>query len=220
MGWWDFEQMGFRCDADNREQVKKLLDCCGVDFRKRYETNVQRFCTLTFDGFGEYLGSRDPDIVYAIVNKMFGDVTIFFESENGNSVSDYYNRYEKLYDPVEKTIYIGEAEFCDGGNEVFGESVFYTMIKEACEEAAKDKGIPVKWERGNPYEPSGDEFRDICREVLDEHGGISELGRKTYSEPIPEVEIDTDTIYELIDDVTMMGHDSLAALIRETFDVD
>ena len=221
MGSWDYSQIGFSCDAKNREQVKNLLECFGVDFEEKYDEIVERFYALKLDDYGLYPDGYDSEIVYAIVKRMFGDTAIFYERENGNTICDAYNRYEKLYDPIEKTVYCGEAEYCQDGYQVFGTSVFYSMIKEACEEAAKEKGVTVNWKRdGYQYRPGSDEFEDVCMEVLCEHGGIESLGRKSYTEPIPDVEIDTDTIRELIDDAAKIGHNTLAILIGKTFDVD
>ena len=221
MGSWDYSQIGFRCDAKNREQVKNLLECFGVDFEEKYGEIVERFNALKLDDYGLYPGGYDSEMVFAIVNRMFGDTAIFYERENGNTICDAYNRYEKMYDPIEKIVYCGEAEYCQDGYQVFGTSVFYSMIKEACEEVAKAKSIPVNWKRvGYQYRPGSDEFEDVCMEVLCEHGGIESLGRRAYTEPIPDVEIDTDTIHRLIDDAAKQGHNSLSVLISEFFDVD
>lgn len=222
MGWWDYDQLGFRCDDIFRNQVKDLLECFGVDFEKKYGVNVDRFYSVDLDDYGVLVDSRyDIETIYAVVSRLCHDVVIYYEYEHGNTICDAYNRYEKLYDPAEKKVFIGKAEFCYDGYQVFGSSVFYSMLKEECEKAAKKKHIPINWDvAGYEMIPGSEEFNDICIDVLDEKGGLEYLGRKSYTEPIPDVEIEQEIIIRLIDDAAKIGHNTLAILIGKTFSVD
>ena len=222
MGWWDFGQIGFRCDDIYRNQVKDLLECFGVDFETKYGTNVDRFYSIELDDYGVISDDRyDIETIYAVVSRFCQGTTIYYEYEDGNTICDAYNRYEQLYDPAEKKVLIGEAEYCYDGYEVFGRSVFYSMLKEKCERAAKNKHVPVRW-KNTGYEkiPGSNKFKDVCIDVLYENGGLEHFGRKAYTKPIPDEEIEQETIIRLIDDAAKIGHNTLAILIGKTFGVD
>ena len=222
MGWWDFGQIGFRCDDIYRNQVKDLLECFGVNFEKKYGATVDRLYSIELDDYGVLLDSRyDIETIYAVVSRLCHDATIYYEYEVGNTICDAYNRYEQLYDTAEKKVYIGEAEYCYDGYQVFGRSVFYSVLKEECENAAKKKGVPINWnDTGYEPIPGSDSFEDVCLDVLFEKGGLEHFGRKSYTKPIPDVIIEQETIIRLIDDAAQIGHNTLAILIGKTFDVN
>lgn len=150
--------------------MRNLLECLNNDFScyNGSETGPVNSLLWHFKDIGDNQSEFKPEEIYFIVNKVIKGVTIFYERENGSNTSDAYYRYEALYDPRKGKKYIGEIDYCYGENEVFGQPVF-SIIKEECERAAKERGIPVEWSYGSP---DGDDFCDLCYEVLYAHGGL------------------------------------------------
>lgn len=217
MGSWDYCQIGFLCIRKNKKQVKKLLECMGVDFSVVYDSEAGQINSKFYEAkMGCGHSTLEPSEIYTIVNKIFENTTILYESENGNNTGDYYSRYEKVYDPETKKVFIGEKNYCYDGDEVFGESV-YEIIKEECEEAAKKRDIPIVW---GEYYPEGEEFYDLCQEILEEHGGISGFGTKEITEDIPAVEVNKETVISLIDCAAKRGYNDLVKDITKAFDIE
>lgn len=217
MGYWEYSNIGFSCAKKDAKQVRKLLECMGIDFDDFHGSEAgvinSKFwnAELGYDNSG--LKALD---IYLIVNKLFKETTIFYESEEGNNTSDYYSRYEEIYDPKTNKILIGEKEYCYDGNEVFGKSA-YDLIKEECEKAAKEKGIPIEW---GEYYPEGEEFYWLCEGILEEHGGIQGLGTKEYTKDISDIDIKQEDIIKIIDNAAKNGYNSLVDLILEAFNLN
>ena len=217
MGYWDFSNIGFSCIRKNEKQVEKLLECMGVDFEDGHGSEAGE---INSKFYGAKMGcdntSLKPSEIYTIVNKIFENTTILYESEEGNNSSDYYSRYEEVYDPKVNKVFIGECEYCYDGDEVFGESA-YEIIKEECEEAAKKQNIPIEW---GEYYPEGEEFYYLCQGILEEHGGISGLGTRERTEDIQLAEINKDTIISLLNCAAQRGYNSLVEQITNAFEID
>ena len=214
MGYWDYSNIGFACAKKNDKQVKNLLECMGIDFDDVHGSEAGEINSMFWKAeMGCDNSELKAEEIFAIVNKLFKDTTIFYESEEGNNTSDYYSRYEEIYDPKTNKISIGEKDYCYDGNEVFGESA-YELIKEECEKAAKEQGIPVEW---GDYYPEGEDFYGLCEGILEDHGGIEGLGTKEYTKNISDIDIKQEYIISILDTAVKKGYDSLAGLLRETF---
>lgn len=219
MSYWDFKNIGFICDEENIDNVKRLLECFGVDFDNPRGSEAGKInSTFWYEkGTGAYKGNYKVSEIYSITNKLYGNTTILYEHEDGDNTSDWYTRYEEVYDSKTNVIYIGERDYYYGDRMVFGENV-YSIIKEECEEAAKRKGIPIEWGESEWRElyPEDGEFYDICEDVIDNHGGLSGLGTREWTEGIQDVEIGSDIIARLYKTASKKGYADLAALIKET----
>ena len=217
MGWWDFSNIGFLCDEQDINNVRNLLECLNVDF-SFYNGSETGPVNYLFWNVKVIIGNNDselkPEEIYFIVNKVIKGVTIFYESENGSNTSDAYYRYEEIYDPNKRKKYIGVKDYCYGEDEVFGQNVF-SIIKEECEQAANERGIPVEWSYGSPQ---GDCFRDLCYEILYAHGGLQGLGKRESIEEIPEVVISVERIANIIDSLVSHGYDDLATMVKDAFE--
>lgn len=193
MSSWDFENIGFY-NSDNPEQVKQFLECVGVDFT---DVHASEAGTIGKQFWNATMGENHSDLIpvklYEITNRLFGETVIFFEKESGSNTSDAYYRYEEIYDPKTNTVYIGERNYDYGEYLVFYESP-YKLLKAECEEVAKEKDIPVKWDKDENYylKPKGTKFSDLCDDILETHGGLSDLGTRQKTENIPDDIIITD----------------------------
>lgn len=123
MGRWDFRNIGISVSAGNLMYAKQLLECLGVDFEYVHGSEV-----------GEICGAYNPEIlgdatkvelenieIYYILNTLFGESYLFYEKENGTTVSDYYYREEETYDPKTGYKYTGIKEYCYGCDTALGE---------------------------------------------------------------------------------------------------
>ena len=214
MGYWAFSNLGFICDKENREEVKKLLECCGVNFavQRGSETGSVNTAFLNVDCMGAYNRDFECAEIFYIANRLFNNTTILYEAEEGASDNGWYSRYEEVYDPKTARKLIGDVDYCYDGNEVFGESV-YKQIKDECEEAAREKKIPIGW---GYYYPEGDDFYDLCEGILERHGGLSSFGTRKSTEDIPSVEISQEAIAKLIENASNKGYKSLVEKIEKT----
>lgn len=216
MGYWDYSNIGFSCAKKNAKQVRKLLECMGVDFVDLHGSEAGIINSKFWDAeLGCDNSELKTEVIYTIVNRLFEGTTIFYESEEGNNTSDYYTRYEEIYDPKANIVFVGEKDYCYDGNEVFGQSA-YDLIKDECEAAAKKQGIPIEW---GDYYPEGEEFYYLCEGILEDNGGIEGLGTKETTKEIPSVEIQQEDIIRLIDDAAKRGYNSLVEMLLKGFDI-
>ena len=107
MASWDFSNLGASLKNGNALLLKQLLECCGVDFSEVHGTETG---TILKQFKPDFIGnlsieSINPIDIYMISNKYFRDVYIYFEKENGNNTSDYYYRYEEIYNPKNNLMY-------------------------------------------------------------------------------------------------------------------
>ena len=119
MGSWDFRNIGFSCDSKDKEQVEELLECMGVDFDDVHgsedgEIN-DKFWNIIERGRDN--SNLSPEEIYSIVIKVFKNTDIFYEVEEGNNTSDWYSRFEKIFDSKNNKIYLGEYDYCIGEGE-------------------------------------------------------------------------------------------------------
>ena len=166
----------------------------------------------------DYIGDLDyyyaPIQIDGIVNKIFGPTFIYYETEEGSDTNDSYSRYEEIYDPIKKEISVGETDYCYDGNLVFGDSV-YDFIKEECENAAKEKNIPIAW---GDYYPEGDDFYRLCERILEEKGGLKELGTRVDTQTLDDVdkiEIEKDIVDKIISTAKEIGYEDIEILVDD-----
>ena len=207
MGYWDFQNMGYIC-KENKKGVEELLTCIGIDFSKRYASEAGEIHSMFFHpdvimGLDDsWLDSKE---IFAIVNRLFEGTFILYEREFGDNTSDSYYRYEEVYDPENKKIYIGEKDYSYGDSEVFGKSVYELLGKEIEEEANKRN-----------IQKDSDDFYDLCDEILESHGGLSEfITTKTRKKTIKTEKIKKENIERIIDTAVKLGYDSLATIISD-----
>ena len=204
MGSWSVGNIGFACEESIRRQVKELLECCGVNFEDKYSSEDEDLGFIPeADDFGRDCGDLDTDTIYTIVNTVFDNVKIFYVFDDGNEVND----------PRTNKVQIYEDDYSYDGDLVFGESVFM-VIKDECEKAAKEKGIPIVWNREYP---NGQEFIELCEKILEERGGIEELGSRTEIIDIPQVKIYKEDIITIIECVKEKGYLQLMNTITRAF---
>lgn len=216
MGSWDFSRIGYICKDNNQKNVKELLTCMGINFSRVRGSEIGER-NLMFDDatLGLNDGALEPKVIYTIVNRLFENTYILYDSEIGNDTNDSYYRYEEIYDPEKKIVHIAEIDYSYDGYEAFGESVFL-LIKEECEKEAKTHNIPVKWD--DEGAPDSDDFYDLCDKVLDSHGGLSALGKKERTEAISTVEIKKEVVNKIIENAVKYGYDNLTKLIKQFFE--
>lgn len=217
MGYWDYSNIGFSCTKKNAKQVKELLECMGIDFDALRGSEAGVIDSMFGDAeMGCDKSKLKAVEIYTIVNKLFKDTTILYESEEGNNTNDYYSRYEEIYDPKTNKILVGEENYCYDGDTVFGQSA-YEIIKDECEKAAKEQGVPIEW---GEYYPEGDKFYSLCEGILENYGGIEGLGTKEYTEDIPDTDIKQEDIISIIDNAAKKGYNSLVDLLLKAFSLD
>lgn len=218
MSSWDFKNIGFYNETDP-EQVQKFLICLGVDFTDVHASEAgvidRRFYSATM---GENHTDLSVDKLFKIINDVFGKTIIFFEKEDGSNTTDYYYRYEEIYDPKTLKIYISESNYCYGDELVFFGSP-YELIKSECEAKAKEQGITVKWTRDESYclRPKGSKFTELCEDVLDEHGGLSGLGTRQQEKSISNIKLLKGDVYKVITNLKACEFDDLLLLFLMKF---
>lgn len=118
MGSWDFDSIGFICN-ENADLVKRLLECMGIDFSKVHGSEdgeiYNKFQEI--NGKGTSDNEFTPEGIYYIANRLFENTTILFEHEEGNSVCDWYSRYEKIFNPRTNKVSLGKYDYCIGDEE-------------------------------------------------------------------------------------------------------
>ena len=219
MGSWEFSNIGFSCKKQDIKLVKIFLKYLGVEFDNVHgsEAGIINPKFNNYDDMGRYSSKYETEVIYTIINKLFDKVCIYYEREEGNNTSDYYDRYEEVYDAETNMIYIGEKNYCYGDNTVFNQSIF-EGIKDKCEEKAKNKNIPIKWrEEFDGIYPEGQKFINLCNKVIDSCGGIEELGTDIDYREIDSVDISESIIYEIIDEAAKYGDEDIIERLKEAF---
>lgn len=217
MGSWSVGNIGFACEESIRRKVKELLECCGVNFEDKYSSEDEDMGFIPeADDFGYDCGDLDTDTIYTIVNTVFDNVKIFYVYDDGNEINDSYYGCEKTYDPKKNKVQIYEDDYSYDGDLVFGESVFM-VIKDECEKVAKEKGIPIVWNREYP---NGQGFIELCEKILEERGGIEELGSRTEIIDIPKVRIYKEDIIKIIECAKEKGYLQLIDMVTNSFDIE
>ena len=218
MGSWDFENIGFYNETDPK-QVQKFLTCLGVDFTDVHASEAgvidKRFYSATM---GENHTDLSTDKLFKIINEVFGETIFFFEKEEGSNTTDYYYRYEEIYDPKTRKVYINDSNYDYGDELVFFDSP-YKLIKFECEAKAKEQDIAIKWTHDESYylRPEGSKFITLCEEVLDEHGGLSGLGTGQNEANIPDIELSKEDVDKVVTNLKACDCDDLLFLFLMKF---
>ncbi len=217
MSSWEYSQIGYLTTEKNDNNVKRMLECMGVDFNNRHGSEAGVINSMFYDAkMGFNNSDLEAVVIYTIINKLFGDTTIFYEYENGTSICDLYQRYEEIYSPGDNIIYVGDKDYCYDGYRV-GDGTVYNVLQEECEAAALKKGIPIEWEDECGIYPKGDKFSDLCTEIIEKQGGLEDIATSQWTEDIPEIEIKKKTIKALIDSASKKGYNDLVELIESVF---
>ena len=139
MGSWNFSNIGFSCINKNVERVKEVLECMGIDFddSRDSEDGVINEMFLNIVEKGCNHSDFKPLEIYLIVNNIYNNTTIFFETEEGNNTSDWYSRHEEIYNPNTNKIMVGEYNYCVGEGEDKEINKWVENIKnvDICEES-------------------------------------------------------------------------------------
>ena len=119
MSSWEFFNVGFICEKEDVENVKKLLECIGIDFDDVNESQDGEINEMFWNVVDKGCDNSDfqPEEIYTIVNKVFKNTIILYEGEEGNSISDWYSRFEKIFDSKKKKILCGKYDYCIGEGE-------------------------------------------------------------------------------------------------------
>ena len=218
MSSWDFSNLGASCAEQDREYVKQLLECFGVDFGPVHESETGRISDRYLPNMeGTTERGRDEVLgLYLLANMLFSSVTVFYAEECGNNTSDYYSRWEEIYDPDTKKVTIGEARYCYGTSEIFGRSV-YLALREQIEKEAMEQGVTVKWSRS--MRPVTKQFRAFCDGYVDSIGGLRQAGRKQREEDIPAGKIKIPMLRRILTKASRLGYVHLADMINEKFEI-
>ena len=218
MSFWDFANLGASCEERDREYVKQLLECYGVDFGSIYESQTGYISDKYRPDIEGTTKRKSLEVLglYLLANTLFSDVTIYYAEEYGNNTSDDYNRREKIYNPKTKKVTIGEAGYCYGTSEIFGLNV-YTVLQEQIEKAALEKGIPVKW--NIDMFPATEKFEAFCGEYISSIGGLSQAGRRKREEEIPVGKVSTSLIRRILTKASRSGYTKLADMINEKLEL-
>lgn len=104
MSSWNFANLGVSCAEQNRESVKQLLECFGMDSGPAHKSETDRISDRylpNMEGTTER-GSKEVLGLYLLANALFSDVTVYYAEERGDNTSDNYNRREEIYNPNTK----------------------------------------------------------------------------------------------------------------------
>lgn len=221
MGHWDFKNIGASCKKEDKKLMEQLLECAGMD-TNYYDVHGTECGEVYVEDFtpeilGTYHGPEDvTSKLFNVANALFKNFTIFYEKEQGSSVSDYYSRYEEIYKSTAKTIKWGEVDYCYGDNSVFGLSPYITY-KEEIEKIAKERGIEPVWGGDGEWSiyPDSDDFYDVCEEFIDEKGGLPTLGTKKKTSKFPKKQINKSFVMQLFKKATKLGYTELAKKLLE-----
>ncbi len=219
MASWNFGNLGASCNKETK-LVEEVLECVGVDFSIINESQTGFISEEYRPKFEGSIKNKVKNLlyIYDIVNDLFDDnVFLYYSWEYGNSISDYYNRHEEIYNPITKKIIIVDCEYCYGEQEIFGKNV-YKVLKKQIEDEAKKQNISVKWD-SNLF-PSTDEFADFCDEFIDSLGGLPDLGKKIEEKDIPSnKEVNKTLIKKIADTAGKNGLLELVNAIKEKYGV-
>ena len=233
---WDYSSIGFSCPKGSETLVRALLSCMGVDFQTRFPSRAgcihPRFREVVDIGVNHRDCVREaslsrhrphshrnytPEECFTIVNQLFAPTTLFYEYEQGCDDNCSRYRYEEIYDPGTNLILIGLREYSEDDDTVFGVSV-YEVLKADCEQAAKKAGIDILWTREHRRLcPGGDAFWNLCRDVLQDRGGLSGIATRKRTQEIPAVDITREMVAPLLERARDRGCTELAALLRSAF---
>lgn len=113
MASWDYVNIGASAKKENMNYVKQIFDCFNIDYE-----NID---DLSINDYGErtpHLKDFKPDIIgnadnatisckdlYFLLNNLFEDTYVFWEHEEGSTISDYSSESEEIYNPVKKKIF-------------------------------------------------------------------------------------------------------------------
>ena len=232
MGSWDFTQLGVSTTKENKKLLRQLLECVGVNIEDGvYESQAGvinpsfdysvggDFYGELYDRWSDYEAPFYPYDVFCIANILFPGTYIYFEHEDGSSVTDWYVRVEDIYDPVKGKCFSGEYDYSYGFGYVNGEPP-YPLIKDECEELAKERGIKIKWDK-NGKKPENDEFFELCNEILHDRHSFKDLSTEISERPVDYNGYDKKEMKQkigvVLDNATDYGYTELTALILEKF---
>lgn len=142
---------------------------------------------------------------------------IEIEWNNNDSELEPDDYDEDFYDLCQE-ILEGREDF----EELISKPNYWNILKDEIENEAKEREIEPKWKKKSglwPEGEEGDDFYDLCDEILEEHGGIEGLATKTTKETIKTIEINKEVIQEMADNAERLGFRELLNRIKKEFNI-
>lgn len=158
MASWEFSSIGIECEKEKEKLVLQLMDCLdycqvtGDGFNELYSrAGSMMFYAYENDGIlwfyggnsdftedrnpiddARYYGKSDLTILFNILRYTFGNVSLYYQYEEGNTVTDYYVRIEELFKPDHPNghMEVAVCNYCKGTNEVFGRTPPQDKVNE------------------------------------------------------------------------------------------
>lgn len=224
---WCFRNIGFSCESKDNILLKQLLECCGITFGIIDESEAGIVNTNIFHP--SFIGTKsneldiDANEIFQIANTLFNNVYIFSEFEEGNSISDYYYRYEEIFNPNDKNNYIGEVNYDIGVGTIFYKSI-YNYLRDEIEQQARKRNIKIQWDiddTGDIYisDEASEDFCDLCQEIVDEDDIYYKFGKKKEIKKIRKKKIKESLIQKISDKAGLLGYDEICDLIDKEYGI-
>ena len=140
---------------------------------------------------------------------------IEIEWNNNDSELEPDDNHEDFYELCQEIL-----EDREDFDELLSKANYWNILKDEIEKKAKERDIEPKWKEKSELWPNGeegDEFYDLCDEILEEHGGLEGLGTKTIREEIKPIEINKETIQEIVDSAERLGYIELLNKIKKEY---
>ena len=206
MGAFENKELILKSKENNYELLKQLLECYGLNVEKEYKEVV---CNCELD-------EKELDEIFAISNTLFNDVSLYYESSGGHSVTDYYYGTKISYscDGIKET---ETYDYCYGEGTINDKPV-WIILKDECENQAKKKHIKVEWDEEYGLYPAGDDgddFYDLCQSILRNHGDLEGLSTKKVKTDIKFIIINQETIQKIIENANKYKYKELLKILEQ-----
>lgn len=196
------------CNNLSEEQEKQFYECCGIMLDD-------------YGSFEDKLTDKELNNIYAIISVLYGNTTLYYEESEGHSVSDWYAGCEITYNKNSS----GKKEtksydYCYGDTTANGLNAWEILKKEIEMDAKKNK-IEIDWcdEESDLYPNYDNEiFSDLCRSILEKHGGLKELSTKTKIVPIKDIKVDQSMVKSIIKNAKNKNYSNLVQLLEQKLD--
>ena len=192
MGSYVNKRMIIESDSYPEKVLNQFLECYGYE--------IDNYGSLNDINCDYY---EDLDSIYAIASVAFGNIHFYYEYSEGHTVSDGYSGdeidYNENNDGKKKE---KSYDYCYGEFLSNGENGWY-ILKNEIETEAKKRKIKIKWENSRddiyPSGEEGDDFYELCSEILEKHGDLEGLSTREKTSKIKKIEVDQDKIMEIIE---------------------
>ena len=156
MGSWEYVNLGLWFDKskNDEEKIKKIMKELGnteSNYLYMEETGVDgpRWdyssgnCELCYENDG---GAEEEEL-FAILNTLFNNVSVYVVYALGSNTSDYYSGTEITFDAISMNCLTREFDYCDGDCTAFGEKVAEDEIEKRGIIEIKKRGIKESKEK-------------------------------------------------------------------------